>query len=57
MGAFSENRHLKEVLSENKQVLQYLNQNELEKLMDYQNYSGLLVEKTEKIIKKWKNFI
>ena len=41
---------------ENKEVLKHLNQNELEKIMDYQNYLGLSIEKTEKIIQKWKNF-
>lgn len=55
--AFSENRHLKEILLENRQIWQYLNQDELEKIMDCQNYLGLSVEKTNKIIQKWKNFI
>ncbi len=54
--AFPESRNLKEILLENKAVLKHLNQNELEKIMDYQNYLGLSVEKTKKIIKKWENF-
>jgi len=56
MRAFSENRNLKEILSGNEVVLKYLNQNELEKIMDEQNYLGLSIEKTEKIIQKWRNF-
>jgi len=56
MRTFSESRNLKEILLENKEVLKYFNQNELEKIMDYQNYLGLSIEKTEKIIKKWENF-
>jgi adenylosuccinate lyase len=43
----------KKVLFKNKEVLKYLNQKELEKIMDYKNYIGFSVEKTEKIIKKW----
>ena len=57
MQAFSENRNLKEILSGNKEVLKYLNQNELEKIMDYQNYLGLSVEKTHQIVQKWNSFL
>ena len=56
MRTFSESRNLKEILLENKEILKYLNKNELEKLMDYKNYLGLSTEKTEKIIQKWENF-
>jgi len=56
MQAFSKNRNLKEILLENEEILKYLNQNELEKIMDYQSYLGLSIEKTNQIIKKWKNF-
>ncbi len=56
MRTFSESRNLKDILLENKEVLKYLNQNELEKIMDYQSYLGLSIEKTEKIIQKWQNF-
>ena len=43
----------KKILFKNKEVLKYLNQKELEKIIDYKNYIGFSVEKTEKIIKKW----
>jgi adenylosuccinate lyase len=55
--ALSKNRYLKEILLEEPEILKYLNQNELEKIMDYRNYLGLTIKKTEKIIKKWKDFI
>lgn len=53
---FSENRNLKEVLSEEKEIMRFLNEKALEELMDYRNYIGLSIQKTEKIIQKWKNF-
>jgi len=56
MTAFSENLNLKEILLENNEVLKYLDEDELEKIMDYNNYIGLSVEKTNQIIKKWENF-
>lgn len=56
MQAFSENSNLKEILLKNGEILKYLNQKELEEIMDYQNYLGLSVEKTNKIIQKWGNF-
>jgi len=56
MEAFSENKYLKDVLFKNKVVSKFLKKNELLKIMDYKNYIGLSVEKTEKIIKKWQNF-
>lgn len=57
MTAFSENRNLKDILLENEEVLKYLNQDELEKIMDYQSYLGLSIEKTNKIIQKWTSFL
>ena len=56
MQALSKNSNLKEVLWKDKKVLKYLNQNELKKIINYQNYVGLSVKKTEKIIKKWRKF-
>jgi len=56
MEAFSENKYLKDVLFKNKVVSKFLKKNELLKIMDYKNYIGLSIEKTEKIIKKWQNF-
>lgn len=55
--AFSKNKNLKEILFENKEVLKYLNKKELDKIMDYKNYLGFSVEKTEEIIKKWQLFL
>lgn len=54
--AFSENCNLKEILFQNNEVLKYLNKNELEEIMNYNNYIGLSVETTDKIIQKWKGF-
>ena len=56
MRAFSENCNLKEVLLKNKEVMRYLSDGELEKIMDYKNYIGLSARKTKKIIQKWKKF-
>ncbi len=53
--ALAENIHLKQVLLQNETVSKYFNSQELDKIMDYQNYIGLSVEKTEKIIKEYKN--
>ncbi len=55
--ALSENKSLKEILLQDKEVLKYLNKKELGETMDYKNYLGLSVEKTEKIIKKWQSFL
>jgi len=55
--ALSRNKDLKEILLRNKKVMKHLNKKELDKLMNYKNYIGLSVEKTEKIIKKWKPFL
>lgn len=54
--ALSQDCQLKEILFKNKEILKYLTQKELERIMDYRNYLGLSIKKTEKIIKKWKNF-
>ncbi len=54
--AFSENRNLKEILLKNREVMRYLDRNELDKIMNYKDYIGLSVEKTNEIIKKWENF-
>ena len=53
---FSQNCNLKEILLENKEIIKYLNKSELDRIMDYQNYVGLSIEKTDKIIQKWENF-
>ena len=34
-----------------------LTKKELDELFDYNNYIGLSVEKTEKIVNKWRSFI
>lgn len=54
--ALSENSNLKEIILKDKKILKYLNQNELEKIMDYKNYLGLSVKKTNQIIQKWRKF-
>ncbi|MDI6603427.1 MAG: adenylosuccinate lyase, partial [Patescibacteria group bacterium] len=45
---------LKDVLLGNKEISKFLTKEDLEKIMDYKNYIGFSVEKTEKIIKKWR---
>lgn len=50
-------RDLKDVLLENKEISKFLTKKDLEKIMDYKNYIGFSVEKTEKIIKKWQLFL
>jgi adenylosuccinate lyase len=57
MQAFETNKHLKEILFTKSIIGKYLNKKELEELFDYNNYIGLSVEKTEKIINKWRGFI
>jgi len=55
--ALAQDKDLKKILLKNKNVMKYLSKKELDKLMNYKNYIGLSVEKTEKIIKKWKPFL
>lgn len=52
----SKKKNFREELFKNKEIARYISQKELKKIMDYKNYIGFSVEKTEKIIKKWKNF-
>ncbi len=54
MRAFSEGRNLKGLLLSDARVGKFLNAAELEGIMDYKNYIGLSVQKTEQIIRKWK---
>lgn len=56
MQAFSENSNLKEVLLKDKEVIRYLSDKDLEKIMNYKNYLGLSVKKTNQIIQKWRKF-
>jgi len=53
--ALAENIHLKQVLLENEIVSKYFDNQEMDKIMDHQNYIGLSIEKTEKIIKEYRN--
>lgn len=46
-------KHLKEILLEQKDIMEYLTPEELEELMDPDKYVGLAVEKTHRITKKW----
>jgi len=55
--ALAENIHLKQVLLQNEIVSKHFDSKELDQVMDYQNYIGLSVEKTEKIIKDYKLII
>ena len=52
MKAYEENRHLKEVLLEDKEVMKYLNKEELDKLMDPKTYIGLAPEIVENVVKE-----
>jgi adenylosuccinate lyase len=56
MQAFETNKHLKEILLTKNIIRKYLTSKELEELFDYNNYIGLSVEKTEKIINKWRGW-
>ena len=57
MQTFETNKHLKDILLTKNIIGKYLNKKELEDLFDYNNYIGLSVEKTEKIVNKWRGFI
>lgn len=57
MQTFETNKHLKDILLTKNIIGKYLNKKELEDLFDYNNYIGLSVEKTEKVINKWRRFI
>jgi adenylosuccinate lyase len=56
MEAFERDKNLKEILL-TKNIERYLTNKELNELFDYRNYIGLTVEKTEKIINKWRGFV
>lgn len=56
MQAFEKNKGLKEILLSKEIIKKYLSEKDLEKLFDYNNYIGLSVEKTEKIINKWRRW-
>jgi adenylosuccinate lyase len=57
MQAFETNKHLKEILLTKNIIRRYLTSKELEELFDYNNYIGLSVEKTEKIVNKWRGWL
>ncbi len=57
MKAFENDKNLKEILLTKGIVKRYLTEKELDELFDYNNYIGLCVEKTEKVINKWRGFI
>jgi adenylosuccinate lyase len=57
MKSFETNKHLKDILLTKNIIGKYLNKKELEDLFDYNNYIGLSVEKTEKVINKWRDFV
>ena len=57
MKAFETDKNLKEILLTKVMVKRYLTEKELDELFDYNNYIGLSVEKTEKVINKWRSFI
>ncbi|MEM2934337.1 MAG: adenylosuccinate lyase [Methanocellales archaeon] len=50
--AFLEKKHLKEVLREEKAVLKYIKEEEIEELLKPENYIGTAVEQVENLIKK-----
>lgn len=51
--AIFKNKNLKEILLKDQNILRYLKPKEIEKIMNFENYLGLSIAKTEKIIKKW----
>jgi adenylosuccinate lyase len=54
--AIEKNKHLKDILLA-KNIGKYLTNKELDELFNYRNYIGLSVEKTKKIINKWRSFV
>ena len=54
MESLVKNKHLKNVLVKNKEVMKYLSEKELDKLMDYEKYTGLASKKVREILKKWR---
>ncbi|MEM2924885.1 MAG: adenylosuccinate lyase [Methanocellales archaeon] len=52
--AFLERRHLKEVIREERAVLRYIKEEELEELLKPENYIGTAVEQVENLISKLK---
>ena len=55
--AFETNKHLKEILLEKNIIKKYLTIKEIEDVFDYKSYTGLSVEKTEKVINKWRGWL
>jgi len=55
--AFETNKHLKEILLEKNIIKKYLTIKEIEDVFDYKSYTGLSVEKTEKVINKWREWL
>ncbi|ABR56564.1 adenylosuccinate lyase [Methanococcus aeolicus Nankai-3] len=55
MKSFEENRHLKEVLMEDAEVMKFMNKEELDSLFDYSTYIGLAPEIVENVINELKN--
>ncbi|WP_214399647.1 adenylosuccinate lyase [Methanocaldococcus lauensis] len=55
MKAYEEDRHLKEVLLEDEDVMKYLTKEEIEKLMDPKTYIGLAPEIVDNVIKTLRN--
>ncbi len=53
MEALEQDKHLRDILKKNSDVMKHLSAVELENLFNYENYVGLSVEKTDKILKKW----
>ena len=52
MKAYEEDRHLKDVLREDDEVMKYLSEEELEELFDYSTYIGLAPEIVDNVIKE-----
>ncbi len=57
MLAFSEGKELKGLLLSDGRAAKYLSAAELESIMDYKNYVGMSVKKTEQILKKWRGAV
>jgi adenylosuccinate lyase len=57
MKAFETDKNLKDILLTKNLIREYLNDKELNELFDYNNYTGLCAEKTEKVINKWRDFV
>jgi len=52
-----EKKSFQSALFESKKIKKYFKEEELGEMLKYENYLGFAIQKTEKIVKKWKSFL